>query len=286
MSEHNKSKKLPHRGNQRGFSLVELSIVLVILGLLTGGILGGQALIKAAELRSVNKDVETFLIATHAFRDKYRALPGDMPNATRFWGAQAGSTDDGRDATCAALDESSPATGTATCNGNGNGVIANYGSSGGSEKYETFRAWQHLSNAGLINGQYTGVTNGNTPNNIITAGENVPASKLGRAGYNYTWWGSDPSAGGYSSIFPGDYRHVFVLGRPGGFHAMNTTPALVPEDAWQIDMKMDDGNPAQGNVRARYDASYDCTTTADPATTEYHLENSAVGCPLIFLTGF
>ena len=71
-----------------GFSLVELSIVLVILGLLTGGILAGQSLIRAAELRSVATESQRYMAALNSFRDKYFALPGDMANATAFWGAQ------------------------------------------------------------------------------------------------------------------------------------------------------------------------------------------------------
>ena len=68
----------------KGFSLVELSIVLVILGLLIGGILTGQSLIRAAELRSVTTQYQGYVTAVNTFRDKYFALPGDMPNAIDF----------------------------------------------------------------------------------------------------------------------------------------------------------------------------------------------------------
>ena len=66
------------------FSLVELSIVLVILGLLVGGVLSGQSLIRAAELRSVTTEYSRYTTAISSFRDKYFALPGDMSNATSF----------------------------------------------------------------------------------------------------------------------------------------------------------------------------------------------------------
>jgi hypothetical protein len=69
-----------------GFSLVALSVVWVNLGLLTGGILTAQSLIRAAELRSITTDYNRFITASQTFRDKYFALPGDMRNATRFWG--------------------------------------------------------------------------------------------------------------------------------------------------------------------------------------------------------
>jgi prepilin-type N-terminal cleavage/methylation domain-containing protein len=67
------------------FSLVELSIVLVILGLLVGGVLAGQSLIRAAQLRAVTAQVGQYAAASKTFRDKYFALPGDLPNATSFW---------------------------------------------------------------------------------------------------------------------------------------------------------------------------------------------------------
>lgn len=60
----------------KAFSLVELSIVLVILGLLTGGILAGQSLIRAAELRAVSTEYSRYITATQSFRDKYFAVPG------------------------------------------------------------------------------------------------------------------------------------------------------------------------------------------------------------------
>lgn len=97
-----------------GFSLVELSIVLVILGLLTGGILAGQSLIRASELRSVSVDLVRTQTAVMSFRDKYMAIPGDMSTATRFWGAAHATP-----ATCRTTSSSS----TATCDGDGNGNI-------------------------------------------------------------------------------------------------------------------------------------------------------------------
>ncbi len=102
-------------GMTNGFSLVELSIVLVILGLLTGGILSGQNLIRAAELRAVTTEFSAYQTAVMTFKDKYFALPGDMRNATDFWGSAGGSgvIGDG----C----EAGTPTGTQTCNGNGDG---------------------------------------------------------------------------------------------------------------------------------------------------------------------
>ena len=102
---------------RQAFSLVELSIVLVILGLLTGGILTGQNLIRAAELRSVTTQFQAFHTASMTFRDKYFAMPGDMRNATDFWGSAGGSGTIGDGCEAAA------GSGTQTCNGDNDGMI-------------------------------------------------------------------------------------------------------------------------------------------------------------------
>ena len=128
------------------FSLVELSIVLVILGLLVGGILSGQSLIRAAELRSFTTEYSKYVAAVNSFKDKYFQLPGDMPNATSFWGAAHATP-----ATCL----TTVGTGSQTCNGDGNGSISN--AAAASQYGEEYTFWQHLANAGLIEGSYTGI---------------------------------------------------------------------------------------------------------------------------------
>ncbi|OUR84206.1 hypothetical protein A9Q82_00165 [Cycloclasticus sp. 46_120_T64] len=62
---------------QSGFTLVEIAIVLVIIGLLLGGVLKGQEMIKNAEIRSVITDVQGLTTAMYAYRDRYNAIPGD-----------------------------------------------------------------------------------------------------------------------------------------------------------------------------------------------------------------
>ena len=63
----------------RGFTLIELAIVLVVIGLLLGGILKGQELIESARARNLISQMDSIKAAFFTFQDKYRALPGDYP---------------------------------------------------------------------------------------------------------------------------------------------------------------------------------------------------------------
>ena len=165
----------------RGFSLVELSIVLVILGLLVGGVLSGQSLIRAAELRSVTADYSRYVAAISSFRDKYFALPGDMANAGSFWGVDTTANCDWASSTAG--------TGTTTCNGDGDGrIIVNYTS----PSNEPFRSWQHLASAGLVEGSYNGLCSPCWPGSAGGAvpGQNVPKSRISNAGWTLYSFGT------------------------------------------------------------------------------------------------
>src|SRR5688572_6821667 len=75
---------------QKGFTLVEIAIVLVIIGLLLGGILKGQEMITQAKIKNVIADFSGVSAAYHGYQDRYRAIPGDDPNAGRWAAARAG----------------------------------------------------------------------------------------------------------------------------------------------------------------------------------------------------
>ena len=68
-----------------GFTLIELSIVIVIIGLIVAGVVGGQTLVKQAKLRSIITDVQKTQTIINTFFLEYGAMPGDMPNASNYW---------------------------------------------------------------------------------------------------------------------------------------------------------------------------------------------------------
>jgi len=80
--------------HQSGFTLVEIAIVLVIIGLLLGGVLKGQEMIENAKIKNLRNDFNGVMAGFYAYRDRYAAIPGDDPNAlARGWvGATAGNS--------------------------------------------------------------------------------------------------------------------------------------------------------------------------------------------------
>lgn len=119
---------------EHGFTLVEIAIVLVIIGLLLGGVLKGQELIVQARIRNVANDMNGVTAAIYAYQDRYRALPGDERHAAvsgRWPGASGG---DGNGVVCGAYNGGT--VGGNTCGG----------------EMESRLIWRHLRLSGLITG--------------------------------------------------------------------------------------------------------------------------------------
>jgi prepilin-type N-terminal cleavage/methylation domain-containing protein len=118
-----------------GFTLIEIAIVLVIIGLLLGGVLKGQELITGARVRNLISQQDGIKAAFFGFQDRFRALPGDYATASTNINA-------------------------VSQNGNGNGRIEN-NATAPAFAHEELLAWNHLTAAGFLNGSFT-VTSGDT----------------------------------------------------------------------------------------------------------------------------
>lgn len=246
-----------------GFTLVELSIVLVIIGLLLGGVIIGKEMIRSAQLRSVITDVQGYLAASMMFQDKYQCLPGDCANATTF---MSGVT-----------------------NGNGNGQLD--GPAGANAAGEIFGIWQHLTAARYIKGSFSGKAGPGLAWDAVI-GVNVPASKIPNTGYS---WNYEGVINGNSVMYNGSYRHVIYLGTEAGL-GLTAGMFLTPAEAYAIDVKMDDGNPATGNT-VTLSMNSNATTNALPntcstgansagASAAYNISGTAVACSLVFISGW
>jgi len=151
---------------QKGFTLIEIAIVLVIIGLLLGGVLKGQELINTARVRALNNTVDGITAAWFSFQDRYRAFPGDYTQASINL-------------------PGSPA------NGDGNGLVG--GTASTNPDVERAMVWMHLQSAGYITGGYDNasakVANANEygcpvtvcPDNGFGAGMNLNYGELRQA---------------------------------------------------------------------------------------------------------
>ncbi len=246
-----------HNIKTHGFTLVELSIVLVIIGLVVGGILTGQDMLRSAAVRNQITQVSEIETKINTFKVKYSCLPGDCGNATSFFG----TTD---------------AAGYTVVNGDDNGIIR--ATNSGATVYtdgeclypdvtaEVSQLLLHLNDAGLAN--YTAT--GNSTNASGRLGTHYPYTAFGnntgifvtclasliRPNYTPRFLRSGNvmviGAGnlgyriGYSV---GSFGMVLysAFGNNGVPSAGNNTNAGLPMEAiMQIDVKTDDGLPNSG----------------------------------------
>jgi prepilin-type N-terminal cleavage/methylation domain-containing protein len=238
---------------RRGFSLVELSIVLVIIGLLVGGIMAGQSLIRNSEVKTVITEYNKYKQAALSFRGKYAALPGDLTDASSYWA-------------------------TAN-NGNGNAQLDWAAGAGLTGEFAQF--WSQLALAGIIEGQFTGLAGAGAVNHIVI-GSNAPKATLTNAG-----WGAWTLGiyGGDASNFNYNYGNLLTLGGTTAA-SWNYTPVLKPEEAWNLDTKLDDGMPGAGKlIIGNITTCANATSNTDYAAT-YRLDSSSTACLFYFTNAF
>jgi prepilin-type N-terminal cleavage/methylation domain-containing protein len=240
-----RSLTITNSSQNRGFTLLELSIVIIIIGLVLGGILVGRDLIKAAEVRAQISQIQSYNSAATVFTDKYKYLPGDI-TAT------------------AATKYGFNARGQYAGEGDGNGILegintdaANqnlgyYEGSGETGMFWVDLTWANGLNINLIPGSFITAR----PNAAITTEMPAtsfplyfPTAKLGGnlyvivfsiSGINY--FGLQP----IGRLSPGSFLDSFgdSLGNP-------VKSSLTVQQAYNIDAKIDDGLPQSGNVMAQ-----------------------------------
>jgi prepilin-type N-terminal cleavage/methylation domain-containing protein len=216
-----------HMRAQAGFTLVELAIVMIIIGLLIAGVLKGQALIQNAQVTSTVAQVKAIEAATSTFVDTYQSLPGDLVNPATRLPACANACIVGAGAT------------------NGNGRLTNTpGATPLGVENEAF--FPQLSAAGLVTG-LTGGAAGST-----TVNGNFPATKIANnvimAGSAFNNVVGDFSAALLGAGVPEQGLYLTInnsIAQPTA-----ATVGLKPDQAGRIDTKIDDGVPDTGLVRA------------------------------------
>ncbi len=236
----------------KGFTLIELSIVLVIISLIVGGVIGGKSLIESAKLQTVIRDVSAYQTAWNNFKLQYDNIPGDFSEALDYW-------NDG----CLG--------GNVWCDGNGNNLI----SSDFDNNSEGVAAMRHLKLAGILEGplapgegygsfRYPSPT---TSHNSSTYHHNVPTSdagtQQGKDGWVFASHATNSS--GSEDNWYGRQGNWLMLGSVTQTRLLDGA-ILTQRQARIIDKKSDDGFPSTGNVTASTGSSSSAnnTTTATP----------------------
>lgn len=248
---------------QSGFTLVEIAIVLVIIGLLLGGILKGQQLINSARVRNMADQNSGVQAAYFGFIDRFRQIPGDMPGA----------------AACAAIGSVVNGCPGAGVGGDQNGRIDDWDEAGA--------VWNHLSASGFLNGSFTGagITSAATYlAGVLATPVAVPANAFQQViMLAYT---DDYEAGtGTASV-----RLAFAFG--GGIQ-----PSMLRE----LDVKLDDGSPVTGVMRPTVSTANTgetgtdmgaaliwtgtpvCVTGEGTAAAIYNVDSDNTTCNAVFL---
>jgi len=242
--------------HSKGFTLIEISIGLVIIGLLIGGIVMGKSMIEAAELRGLLSQLDKIDTAINSFKTKYNCLPGDCATATNFFPSGGCPDGDGDSST--------------TCNGDGSGYIHHYGSNTDQRQLEHLVFWQHLALGGLIEGEYTGVGGGQ--NRDAEIGINVPGTPikgLGISVYNHLGY----ETAWRSSLFGVDRGmsvHLLFLGaESSGWPTWGGK--LTVQQSMSLDQKFDDGlaNSGKFGVIRGIGGSYNNTGSTNGAAPNY-----------------
>lgn len=256
--------------------------------------MAGREMIRAAEIRTVVRDLNEISTGVNAFRTKFGCTPGDCANATTFIpGATNGDGDDYINSCVWTAGAVANDTGGNCWNNTAVGLA------------ESFQFWYQLAQVGLIHGSYTGIDGPGGPwgDRGYIPGVNVMATSFDHTiGYTAIMWASVVLSVAWDfnpQIMSNIQGNIILLGTTAQADGLvssgcceTSVPAFSPRIAWALDSKIDDGLPGQGNVLVFYPAIWvsggypSCVTSSDPGTANYLDTSTLRACALAVTNAF
>lgn len=222
--------------NQSGFTLIEIAIVLVIIGLLLGGVLKGQELINSAKVKNLATDFRNIPVFIYGYQDKFKSLPGDDAAVVAHVNGQLASTG-----------------GTV-----GNGLIEGLWNSL-TPTDESYLFWQHVRLAGLTSGPTA------VPTNPAVGDGYKPVNAVGGE------IGIQSGTASLTDTPVKDLSTPTALAIRGTY--IICSPNILGKFAKQLDIQLDDGNTATGSMMATPTSGY---SKGASATATGSIDDAAV----------
>jgi prepilin-type N-terminal cleavage/methylation domain-containing protein len=232
-------------GKQQGFTLIEIAIVLVIIGLLLGGVLKGQELINTARVRALNNNVDGITAAWFSFQDRYRGFPGDYSQAV------------------VNIPDPTGTAGTIVANGDGNGLVDTVP--------EQANVWVQLQAAGYITGNFDADAAGTLAVDSYDCSlDTCPDNGFG-SGMNLAF-GLQVLAAGAATP-------------PVAAHELMTGRGIPVEVLAELDRKVDDGATDSGAMQLGLGSTNGWSTLESGACNNggnYQVQNPSGNCAAVF----
>jgi prepilin-type N-terminal cleavage/methylation domain-containing protein len=247
---------------QRGFTLIEMSIVLVIIGLIIGGILKGQELIESSRQKNLVSQVDRVKASITTFLDRFKSYPGDYGRAVANLNAQLANGNEDGHVGATAANVAALVTGQ-------NGVG------------ENVQFWTHLLAADLIGGG-TVIPAATAPtcfSGNCAAPSPLPSASYAQTGLSVLYGTHEGTA---ANVGSSKQAHWLVFSRWAGAAVWPTAAgasAISPERAFQLDSKYDDGIAWEGAIRTITTANASCGASA---TAYVPLNQTSADCNMVF----
>lgn len=227
---------------RKGFTLIELAIVVVVLGILVTGIIGGQSLIESSKRQKIYSEFSQYRNAISAYRLEYDAMPGDHDEATDYFTTYHVTHNP-----------------TGVLNGDGDGKTCCWRTYYGGRGWESYKAWRHLWAAELVGKEYRGAYVFNNAYADLDVPESSYQKGMGWVFQYAPHRDHDIWTDSNESIY-GNRGHYLGLGvdqfHSDGCNHGNSLVcgAFAGQTAYSIDKKFDDGSPRSGQINALVDS--------------------------------